>query len=237
MFAPDLTTEIQEVRKGKFMISQGQLFGVGLALAPHIPINASKEEKIALSLSIVTEYRGSQRSHLLGSAAKVGRLKKKIKIKEIKYLGSHKSHRTSEQQFKATHQCSQMHQWEMLEDLAESLGGVEETPVPSPPLQHFLTLPSPWVFSSSLDCVFNTASYQIFIGETRDFLLKSKLHLSLRRQLQGLQESLLLFLQLFFHCIHLVFQSFYLLLVLSSLILELRFQQPEKRTTPVISAS
>lgn len=118
----------------------------------------------------------------------------------------------------------------MLKDPAESLGGRDPMPSPPLPISYLFSL-NPFLFPSSLGCVFSTASYQIFIGETGNFLLKSKLHLGLRRQLQGLQESLVLFLQLFFHCIHLVFQSFYLILMLSPLILELCFQQPEKRTT------
>lgn len=38
-----------------------------------------------------------------------------------------------EHQLKAKYQRSQMQQWEMLMDSAQSLGGVKEIPVPSPP--------------------------------------------------------------------------------------------------------
>lgn len=105
----------------------------------------------------------------------------------------------------------------MLKEPAEGLGGLEDPQVP--PLRVL--------------CLFSAVSYQVFVGEPCNFLLESKLHLSLWRELQGLQESLLLFLHLFFHRLHLVLQSFHLLLMLSSLILELCFQQPEKRTKAI----
>lgn len=76
-----------------------------------------------------------------------------------------------EHQFKAKYQHSQMHQREMLMDSAHCLGRVKEIPEPSPPLYFLSPLSQNCFFPSSY--VFSTASYQVFIGQTCNFLLKS----------------------------------------------------------------